>query len=95
MYEEDVGLSSVATRDVSRFAGDDALSAECDHAPAKAARFALRSHERSIEVENKVVPLVHTEGKEDAIPRPDQMGQDRRLRPLTDIDRVISENRRS
>jgi hypothetical protein len=51
----------------------------------------LRPDKVALEIEDQVVALVDTEGEQRSVSTTDELGQNRALGPLPDVDGVIAE----
>lgn len=69
--------------------GLNALGAKTDRPITETTCLALDLEKPPIAFQHQVIPLVHTEGKENPMTPPDKLGKDRTLRALTDVDGMV------
>jgi hypothetical protein len=89
MHEKHVRVTPIVANDGSPSVGADAPRAEANDSITQSTCLALSPEEASIKVEDQVIALVDTKRQQNRIPESNELGQDRRLGPESDIDRVV------
>jgi hypothetical protein len=71
----------------------NALGLEPHTAIPQSTSFHLDPYEAALEIEHEVVTVIRSEGDEDTVAALDELGQNDRLGPLTDVNRMATEFR--
>jgi hypothetical protein len=72
----------------------DAPYREDDRAATKSTRLALGTQKTVAEVDGEVVSLIRAERRQHSVAAPDERGQNDRLRPLSNVDRMSAQRPR-